>query len=1060
MNAIIDAVFSRARTVALAFFMILLMGIVAYLGIPKESEPDVPIPTIYVSMTHEGISPGDAERLLVAPMEKELQSIEGLQEMRSLAAEGYAAVTLEFDAGFDADRALQDVRERVDIAKAELPPGSDAPRVSEVNVALFPVLTAVLSGTAPERTLVNLARELEDKIEALPGVLDVDIGGDREEVMEIIADPSVMETYRISYADLFSLVERNNRLVAAGALDSGTGRMVLKVPGVIEEIDDVVNLPVKVAGSTVVTFEDVASIRRTFKDPQGYARVGGQPAVVLEISKRSGANIIETIADVRTLIEQERAGWPQGIVVSYLQDKSERVRTMLGDLQNNVLSAIVLVMIVIVAALGTRPAILVGLAIPGSFLAGILVLNGMGLTLNIVVLFSLILVVGMLVDGAIVTTELADRRMAEGAPRQEAYARAAKRMAWPIIASTATTLAVFVPLLFWPGVVGEFMKYLPLTVLVTLLASLAMALVFIPVLGGLIGARPDGGSGNLTAVRAAESGDLARIGGLAGLYLRALGCLLRHPIKTFGVALAFLAGAYAAYIAFGRGVEFFPSVEPDFVQVRVQARGDLAIRERDALVRKVEKRMLGVPELKAVYARTFGDGLRQTRSDLPEDIIGIIQLELISWRLRPPAAQIIPELRARTADIPGLVIQFREQESGPAAGKPVQIEISARNPGKLHAAVTQVLGVLEGIGGFVDVEDTRPLPGIEWRLNVNREKAARYGADIAVLGNAVKMITSGIKLAEYRPDDADEELDIRVRFPFDERNMEQLSQLRVPTAQGQVPISNFVTFEPAQKTGTLKRTDGRRVMTIKADVAEGLLVDKQVRKIKAALPQAELDPAVSVKFKGQDEDQRETMRFLINAFVTALFLMVAILVTQFNSFYQAALVLSAIVFSTAGVLLGLLATGRPFGIVMSGIGVIALAGIVVNNNIILIDTFNDLKRRGLAAREAILRTAAQRMRPVLLTSITTVLGLLPMVFAVNIDLIGQDIAFGAPSTQWWTQLASTIAGGLTFATVLTLVLTPSLLMVGENVAAWRRGRQESRRRRYKGAAKTRRTAPH
>lgn len=1040
MNAIINAAFSRGRTIVLTFVMILLMGGNAYLTIPKESEPDVTIPTMYVTVSHEGISPDDAERLLVRPLEKELQAIEGIKEMRSTAAEGFASVILEFDAGFDPDQAIQDVREKVDIAKAELPPDSDEPHVTEVNFALFPVLTVVLSGTAPERTLVNIARDLQDTIEALPGVLEVDIGGDREEVMEVIADPSVMETYDISYIDLYSLVQRNNRLVAAGALETGAGRMVLKVPGVIEDIEDVLNLPVKVVGDTVVTFKDVATVRRTFKDATGFARVAGNPAVVLEISKRSGANIIETIETVRGIIAAEQSTWPPGIAVSYLQDKSERIREMLGDLQNNVVAAIVLVMIVIIAALGVRPALLVGLAIPGSFLAGILALNGMGMTLNMVVLFSLILVVGMLVDGAIVTTELADRKMAEGSGRRQAYAQAAQRMSWPIIASTATTLAVFIPLIFWPGMVGEFMKYLPITVLVTLAASLAMALVFIPVLGGVIGGRSGTDSASLAAIAAAESGDLSGIRGLSGVYLRGLNLLLRRPAMTFGIAVLLMIGAYAAYIGFGRGIEFFPHVEPDFAQVQVQARGDLSVQERDALVRRVEQRLLGVAELKTVYARTNGGG-QQWQSDTPEDVIGIIQLELVNWRERRPAAQILPELRERTADIAGIRIQIREQESGPSGGKPIQIELSARDPDKLIPAVEQVQTLLGEIGGFVDTEDSRPLPGIEWRLRVDREQAARYGADVALLGDAVKMITSGVQLAEYRPDDADDELDIRLRFPFDERNLERLNHLRIPTTLGQVPISNFITLEPAPNTGTLNRTDGRRVMTIKTDVAEDLLVDDQVRKIKAALPQADLDPAVAVTFKGQDEDQREAMAFLVNAFITAIFLMTAILLTQFNSFYQAGLVLSAIVFSTAGVLLGLLVTGQPFGIVMGGIGVIALAGIVVNNNIVLIDTFNDLKKRGLEPMEAILRTAAQRMRPVLLTSITTVLGLLPMVFGINIDLIGRNLSIGAPSSQWWTQLSSAIAGGLTFATMLTLVLTPALLMLGENVSAWWRQRK-------------------
>jgi multidrug efflux pump len=457
MHSIIDAAFSRSRTVLLLLLMILLAGGSAYLAIPKESSPDVAIPIIYVSMSHEGISPEDAERLLVKPMEKELQSIEGIKEMTATASEGHASVMLEFDAGFDADQALADVREKVDIAKTQLPADTDEPSVNEVNVALFPVINAILSGPVPERTLVALARDLKDKIEALPGVLEVDIGGDREELLEVVVDPTILETYNVSFEDLFNLIQRNNRLVAAGALDTGAGRFVVKVPGVIEDFNDVLNLPIKIDGKTVVTIKDVAVVRRTFKDPSGFARIGGEPAVALEIKKRIGANIIETIEQARALIATEQQLWPDTIKVSYLQDQSKNIRSMLGDLQNNVISAIVLVMIVIVAALGIRPALLVGVSIPGSFLAGILVIYSLGYTLNMVSLFSLILVVGMLVDGAIVVTELADRKMAEGLDRNQAYAFAAKRMSWPVFSSTATTLEVFFPLLFWPGVFGEFM---------------------------------------------------------------------------------------------------------------------------------------------------------------------------------------------------------------------------------------------------------------------------------------------------------------------------------------------------------------------------------------------------------------------------------------------------------------------------------------------------------------------------------------------------------------------------------------------------------------------------
>ncbi|MEJ2620542.1 MAG: efflux RND transporter permease subunit [Candidatus Thiodiazotropha sp.] len=1018
MNTIIDLAFSRGRAVLLLLLFILVAGSMAYNGIPKESEPDIAVPIIYVSMTHEGISPEDAERLLVRPMEKELQSIAGLKEMKSIAGEGHASVQLEFSAGFDSKQALTDVREKVDMAEAKLPDSTDEPKVVEVNVALFPVLTVSLSGPIPERSLVNIARDLQDRIEALPGVLEAVIGGDREALLEVVVDPAIMETYGVEYDSLISMVTNNNRLVAAGAMDTGAGRLVLKVPGVIEELDDVMRMPVKVDGDRVITFGEVASIRRSFKDPQSFARVDGQPAVTLEVKKRVGANIIDTIAEVRKVVEAEREHWPAGLIVSYMQDKSDQIREMLSDLQNNILSAIILVMIVIIAALGPRSAVLVGLAIPGSFLAAMLVLDSMGFTLNIVVLFSLILVVGMLVDGAIVVIEMADRRMQQGKSPMSAFASAAKRMSWPITASTLTTLAVFAPLLFWPGLVGEFMKYLPITVIIALTASLAMALVFIPVLGA-------------TITRRARLTDTVTEGQWTQSYAKLLAYVLHHPGKTLAVALLAMFLSYLSYMQLGRGVEFFPDVEPEFAQIQVHARGDLSIHEKDAIVRQVEQQVLDFAELDAVYARSFNSAKGQ---NMAEDVVGVIQLEFIDWEQRRPAAEILEEMRQLTQDIPGIQLEFRKAENGPSGGKPIQIELSSRDYSRVTKVVAQLRKLMAEQGGYVDVEDDRPLPGIDWRLEVDRELAARYGANVSMLGSAVQMITNGIKVTEYRPDDTDDEVDIRVRFPFRERNLGQLDQLKVSTAKGMVPITNFVTLKPAAKSGNLRRVDGQRVITIQADVTEGLLPDSQLKGLQQLIAEADLDNKVRISFKGEDEDQREAMNFLMGAFISAIFLMALVLVIQFNSIYQAFLVLSAIVFSTAGVLLGLLITAQPFGVVMVGIGIIALAGIVVNNNIVLIDTYNRLRREGLDSYNAALTTGRRRLRPVFLTAFTTVLGLMPMVLAMNIDLINRSISFGAPSTQWWTQLASAIAGGLSFATLLTLILTPCLLVLGNNLS--------------------------
>ena len=1031
ISALINAAVDRGRTTIMVLLFLLLSGSIAFMTIPKESQPDVAIPIIYVSMSYDGISPEDAERLLVRPMEKELKSIEGIKEMRAVAGEGHASVTLEFDAGFNADQALVDVREKVDTAKSKLPEDTDEPQIHEVNVALFPVLSLALSGDVPERIVRRIAKDLKDNIEGITGVLEVDIGGDREELMEVTIDPQALESYEITYSELLNTIRLNNTLVAAGAIDTSYGRQVLKIPGVINGIEDMLNMPVKTVGDQVVTFKDIATVRNTFKDPDGFARVGGKSAMVLEVKKKVGANIIETIEEVQAMVNEHQKLWPVGLKHSYILDQSTQVKTMLDDLLNNVVTGIVLVMLIILGAMGFRSSLLVGLAIPGSFLVGILLLNMLGYTLNTVVLFSLILVVGMLVDGAIVVIELADRRLQQGLSAKEAFAYAARRMAWPVIAATATTLVVFMPLVFWPGVVGQFMKYLPITVLFCLSASLLMALVFMPVLGGIIGA-------SKVAQELDSEYDLPQTA-FNKSYRRILSKLLNHPVKTLLAALMFIVATYTAYSFWGAGVEFFPETEPESAQVHIHARGDLSINEKDALLFQVEQRLLNFTELKSVYARSFN----QPSNELAEDVVGVIQFEFVDWQLRRKAKVILQEMRIQTQDIAGVVLEFKEADSGPVQGKPFKLLVSGLDNQHIFETVSKIRQTMDNMDGFVAIEDNRPLPGIEWRLHVNRQEAARYGANISVIGSAVQMVTSGIKAADFRPDSSDDEVDIRVRFPREQRNLDQLLQLKINTSQGLVPLSNFVTLEPANKIGSIKRVDSRRVITIQAEPAAGYLLNDLVLEMQEVLKNETFPVDIRFNFKGEQEQQDETGSFLASAFLIAIFLMTLILVTQFNSLYQTALVLSAIVFSTAGVLLGLLLTQQTFSIVMVGIGIIALAGIVVNNNIVLIDCYNDLRRQGHQPLEAALETGSLRLRPVLLTAITTVLGLMPMVLAMNIDLVGRHISFGAPSTQWWTQLSSAIAGGLSFATLLTLFLTPCLLVLGDKLTKGRhyRGNQ-------------------
>ncbi|MDJ0910279.1 MAG: efflux RND transporter permease subunit [Woeseiaceae bacterium] len=1034
---------SRSRTVLLSLAVLLIAGLVTYVSIPKEAEPDIEIPIIYVSVSLDGISPEDSERLLVRPLEQELRSIEGIKEMTSAAYEGGANVTIEFDAGIDTDEALQDVREKVDLARAEIPSETDEPTINEVKMSRFdPMLVLNLAGNVSERTLTTIARDLKDKLEGLPGVLEVNLVGVREELMEVIVDPLAMESYGLDQAEIINFLALNNRLVAAGALESDEGRFPVKVPGVVETPEDVLNLPIKAVGDRVVHFRDIAEVRRTYKDPTSFARLNGEPALAIEVVQRSGANVIDTVAEVNALIDAERELWPSEVTIFASRDKSDDVNEMLTELQNSVLIAVLLVFIVIIGVLGIRSASLVGVAIPGSFLMGILLLGAFGVTINMMVLFALIMAVGMLVDGAIVVTELADRRLAEGASRHDAYSAAARRMAWPIIASTCTTLAAFVPLALWPGMSGEFMKYLPITLIAVLSASLFMALLFVPTLGsifGKTGAETDSARRNLTA---AEIGDLDTVTGFTGRYIQFLKKTLKHPWRNVGIVVALLATIYAVFIEFGRGSEYFPEVEQPFGMVDIRARGDLSIDEKDLLVRQVEDRILGMPELESVYAKTSGN------NEGPLDQIGSITLNYVDWDQRRPADEILAEIRENTSDLVGIIIETRKPDPGPPIGKPIFIEFASRDFDLLEPTVDYVRGVLEQHEAVFNIEDDLPLPGIEWQIRVDRAEAARFGADVALVGAMVQLVTNGIQIGEYRPDDSDDEIEIRVRYPADDRSLAQLDELRIPTDNGLVPISTFVTREPAQQVGTINRTDRRRTATLMADVYPEFLPTEIVAELQATLPDLDIDPQVEWAFRGTTEDQAEDQQFLSRAMMMALSIMAIILVTQFNSIYQAGLILTAVIFSTGGVLLGHLLMGKPFGIIMSSVGVITLAGIVVNNNIVFIDTYNVLRARGAAAYEAVLRTCAVRLRPVLLTTVTTIIGLMPMVLGVNIDLINRDVSIGAPSSQWWTQLASSVAGGLAFATILTLFMTPSLLLIQANVSA---RLAERRRERSEGA---------
>ena len=1029
MNSLIDFAFKKFKSIIIIFITIMIVGALSYKNIPKEAAPEVKIPIAYISTSLDGISPSDAERLLIKPLETEISAINGLKKYTSTASEGYGSITLEFEAGYDLKTAINDTKDAVDKAKKNLPSEAKEPTVNEVNTALFPILTIVLSGPIPERSLNAIATEFKDQIEQVKGVLEVNINGNRDDLVEITISPTVFETYGLSFNEITQQVTKNNRLIAAGNLQTKTGKLILKAPGLIQNIDDIYNMPIKTRGKEVVKFSDIANIKRILEDPNGFARINGYPALTLEIKKKVGANIIETIDTIKFKIKENEQNFPKNLNITYLQDESKQVKSMLSDLENNVIASILLVMIVILFSLGFNSAILVGLSIPGSFLAGIILLSISGNTLNIVVLFSLILVVGMLVDAAIVTVEYADRKLSEGYNAKDSYLIAAKRMALPIIASTATTLCVFLPLLFWNEVVGQFMKYLPITVLYTLGASLFVALIFIPVFGSIFARRKSVTKKEYETLKNIEEGDPNLTTGVIGFYVKILNSTIKFPKTTILLTFLLFILVFQAYGKLGSGVSFFPSIEPDFAQVQIKSNDNFSIYERDIIVKNIEKDLMKIDGIKTVSSKTLFGSSGQNSS---EDQIGIIQIEFKPWDERKKAELIYNDIRNLEKSHFGLKIQVQGAQSGPGGGKPINLKIMSDNILEQNKTTDALLNYMKSSGQFKDTTDSRPIKGLEWQINVNRSEASKYGADIASLGEAIKLITRGVQIADYTPDDVDDTVDIVIRFPEEDRTLESLYNLKIPTNNGLIPISNFVEIVPTNKIGIINRFNGSRTVNIESDLSPGRLADDVIKELKNFIQENKIETDnVKILFSGEAEDQANAMKFLIGAFGSAIFMMFLILLIQFNSIWQSLIVMSAIVFSIGGVLLGLMITGRPFGIVMSGIGIISLAGIVINNNILLIDTFNEFTDKGYDKMTSALRTGASRFRPVILTSLTTALGLLPMILGMNINFANRTIQFGAPSTQWWIELSTTISGGLIFSTLITLLVTPSFLVLNK-----------------------------
>ncbi len=1231
MTGIVEWAGNRARMVLAFVVLSLLVGGYAYGVLPKEGEPDIEIPAIFISVPFQGISAEDSEKLLVRPMETELAGLDGLKTLQGIASEGYAGAVMEFEFGWDKTKTIADVRDAMNSAEASFPDGAEQYSIDELNFSEFPIVIVNLTGAVPERTLLRVAKDLQDRLEALDPVLEAALTGHRDEMLEVVIDPLRLEAYNVTAGELISVVTNNNRMIAAGEVETDTGAFSVKIRSSFEDQSDVYVLPIKNNGDSQVLLGELADIRLTFEDRPGTARFNGVNTVALQVVKRKGFNLIDTAALVRAEVEAERQTWPielqQAINVGTSNDQSFVVDSMVRQLEGSVLTAIALVMIVVLAALGTRAALLVGFAIPTSFLLCFAFLALMGVSISNIVMFGLILAVGMLVDGAIVVVEYADKRIKQGVGPMHAYIEAAKRMFWPVVSSTATTLCAFLPMLFWPGVAGEFMGMLPVTLIFVLSASLVVALIYLPVMGGVAGRMSRKFERASTALKhlipwwiaraalvpltaylvfvgamqllnpdyifAVAGGKTPLTGAMAylpGAVLFLIGAVFTsitlgaaqiepraRPIRAgrrrtpFGLFIKFIAGnpvmpilAIAGIVTFvvstfiyfsqnNLGIEFFVESEPEQAIVYVRARGNLSLTEKNALVHEVEKVILATPGIDSAFAFAGEGGLNANTGGAsgPRDTIGQIQIEMIRWQDRPREAGapflgvletesivaeydgdlIIERLGAQLAQIPGIKTEILNLSRGPASGKPVHLRLKGDDWDDLMAATEIARAKFEETPGLIDIEDTRPLPGIDWQIDVDVETAGRYGADVATVGGMVQLVTRGILLDTMRVDSSDEEIEIRVRLPEPDRVLSTLDSLKVRTPDGLVPLSNFITRHPVRKLGQIDRIDQKRFFDVKADIVDGLeilqlvpldddgdpveegMIDIgfgysvseeeaqkgdpfNVRMVRARgwLASLFLEPEVSrfnvpesaavvtieevarqlangtavvklvpmtenerieklnetwlktspfpgnisFEWTGDQEDEAESQAFLSSAFMGALGLMFIILLAQFNSFYNAVLVLMAVVLSTTGVLVGMIVMQQPFSTIMTGTGIVALAGIVVNNNIVLIDTYQEYSKY-MPRIEAIVRTAEARIRPVLLTTITTMAGLAPMMFGLSLDFFGGGYSIGSPTSLWWKQLATAVVFGLGIATVLTLVFTPSMLALRVWVGTYARG---------------------
>ncbi len=1092
---------NHSTSVVMLFLIVCVAGLISYLNLPKEAQPEIELPMVAVNTIYRGVSPADVETLVTRPLEEELSTISDVEEMISTSVEGYSSITVEFSVDADLNEALQQVRERVDLATTELPADVEDPSIIEFNITEFPIMQVNLAGEYSLVRLKELAEELQERFEQIPGILRADVRGGLEREVKVDVDLARLKYYGLSMNDVVDAISSENVNIPGGSIEVGDVDYLVRVDGEFVDPAVIEELVLDVLDGRAIYVRDLADVEFGFAERTSYARLNGNPVVTIDVVKRSGANIIEVSDEVKRILAEMEPQLPPTTEVFITGDQSREIFMMVSSLENSIISGLILILSVLLFFLGVRTASFVAIAIPTSMMLSFVILALLGITMNMIVLFSLILALGMLVDNAIVVVENIYRFVGEGWTPRKAAKKATGEVAMPIIAATATTLAAFAPLTFWPGMVGEFMGYLPLTLIITLSSSLFVALVIVPTLCAMF-LRPEGARpAPLTplARRTLLIGSVAAFLGVAALnpltaglgaitvvglwglhrllveriarafqarwvplmlhgYEAALRWALEHRALLLGGCGSVLVGTFVVFAFFNHGVEFFPEdIPPAQLYVNVEAAVGTNVEFTEGVARSLEEEVRALPgfeDVESVVTTAGGGG----GGNLGAAMMGSggpsggnqarVSLSLVDFEDRGfDAFETLVDLQGKVGrEVPGAEISAEMLNQGPPGGPPVNIEVVGTDPDELKRLSDRILTILRNapvgarlVGLESDLDEARP----ELSVRVDRELAALYGLSTAEIGGALRRAIQGFEAARYR--DGNDEYDIIVRLAEPYRNdLSSLEDLVVLAEGTPVPLLSVAEWEVGEGLGSIRRKDMDRLATISAGVVAGLnqnLVLAEVQQTLAPLASEELPPGYELRYTGQLEEQMEAQEFLSRAFAIALMLIAFILISQFNSVIKPFIILSSIVMSTVGVLVGLLVFNLPFVVIMTGIGIISLTGIVVNNAIVLIDYIDVLRNRdGMNRREALVTGGLTRFRPVILTAVTTALGLVPLAIGLNFNFFGlysslaPEFFWGGEQAAWWRNMALSVIVGILFATFLTLIVVPVLYSITDDAA--------------------------